>query len=56
MNKAAESRTQGIRRFRSRLLIAMMVVVSSLTALGIFLAQRRAAEDAPNRSATRLRA
>ncbi len=46
MNAAAESRTPGIRRFRAKLLVAMMVVVSTLTALGIFLAQRRAAEDA----------
>ena len=46
MNTAAESRTPGIRRFRSKLLVAMMLVVSTLTALGIFVAQRRAADDA----------
>ncbi len=46
MNLAAESRTSGIRRFRTKLLVAMMVVVSTLTSLGIFFAQRRAADDA----------
>lgn len=46
MNPAAESRSPGIRRFRTKLLVAMMLVVSALTSLGIFLAQRRAADDA----------
>ena len=46
MNPPAESRTAGVRRFRTRLLVAMMVVVSVLTSLGIFFAQRRAADDA----------
>ena len=46
MNPAAESRTPGIRRFRAKLLVAMMLVVSALTSLGIYVAQRRAAEDA----------
>ncbi|MEO5717818.1 MAG: HAMP domain-containing sensor histidine kinase [Chthoniobacterales bacterium] len=46
MNRAAESQTPGIRRFRVRLLIAMMVVILTLTSLGIFFAQRRAADDA----------
>jgi hypothetical protein len=46
VNPAAEPRAAGIRRFRIKLLIAMMLVVSALTSLGIFLAQRRAADDA----------
>jgi signal transduction histidine kinase len=46
VNPAAESRTPGIRRFRTKLLVAMMLVVSALTSLGIYVAQRRAAEDA----------
>ncbi|MDQ3116412.1 MAG: HAMP domain-containing histidine kinase [Verrucomicrobiota bacterium] len=46
MNAAAESRTFGIRRFRSKLLVAMMLVISSLTVLGIVVAQRRAADEA----------
>jgi signal transduction histidine kinase len=46
VNPAAESRTAGIRRFRTKLLVAMMLVVSVLTSLGIFFAQRRAADDA----------
>ena len=46
MNSAAESRTFGIRRFRSKLLVTMMLVISSLTVLGIVVAQRRAADDA----------
>ena len=46
MSPSAEPRTAGIRRFRSKLLLAMMLVVSALTSLGIYVAQRRAAEDA----------
>ncbi len=46
MSPAAESRTSGIRRFRVKLLVGMMMVVSTLTSLGIFFAERRAAEDA----------
>ncbi len=46
MSPAADSPTSGIRRFRTKLLIAMMVVVSTLTLLGIFIAERRAADDA----------
>ncbi len=46
MSSAAESRAPGIRRFRVKLLVAMMVVVLTLTSLGIYFAQRRAAEDA----------
>ena len=46
MSSAAESRAPGIRRFRIKLLVAMMVVVLTLTSSGIYFAQRRAAEDA----------
>ncbi|HEY2714388.1 MAG TPA: HAMP domain-containing sensor histidine kinase [Chthoniobacterales bacterium] len=46
MNSAVERRAPGLRRFRTKLLVAMMVVVAALTSLGILAAQRRAAEDA----------
>lgn len=46
MNSSAKPRPPGIRRFQAKLTIAMMLVVSLLTSLGIFVAQRRAAEDA----------
>ncbi len=46
MSPAAEPRTAGVRRFRIKLLLALMLVVSALTSLGIYIAQRRAAEDA----------
>ena len=46
MSPSAEPRPPGIRRFRSKLLVGMMVVVSALTSLSIYVAQRRAAEDA----------
>ncbi len=46
MNPAVETRTPGIRRFRTKLLVAMMLVVSVLTSLGIYVAQHRAAGDA----------
>ena len=46
MNSAVETRAPGIRRFRTKLLVAMMVVVAVLTSLGIFATQRRAADDA----------
>lgn len=45
MSPGADTRTPGIRRFRSRLLVAMMLVVLVLTSLGIYIAQRRAAQD-----------
>ena len=46
MSFAAATRAPGIGRFRVRLLLAMMVVVSALTSLGIYVAQHRAAKDA----------
>jgi hypothetical protein len=41
-----DSRIRGVRRFRTKLLVAMMLVVSALTSLGIYLAQRSAELDA----------
>jgi signal transduction histidine kinase len=46
MSPSAEPRPAGIRRFRTKLTLAMMLVVSALTSLGIYVAQRRAAEYA----------
>ena len=46
MTPSGEPRPAGIRRFRTKLLVAMMLVVSALTSLSIYVAQRRAAEDA----------
>ncbi len=46
MSPSAEPRPAGIRRFRTKLTLAMMLVVSALTSLGLFVAQRRAAEYA----------
>lgn len=46
MSAAAEPRPPGVRRFRAKLLLTMMLVVFALTSLGIYVAQRRAAEDA----------
>ena len=42
----AESGPAGIRRFRIRLLVAMMAVVVVVTTASIYFAQRRADEDA----------
>ncbi|MBA3963257.1 MAG: HAMP domain-containing histidine kinase [Chthoniobacterales bacterium] len=46
MSAPAEPRPTSFRLFRIKLLIAMMLVVSVLTSLGIYFAQRRAAQDA----------
>ncbi len=46
MSAPADSRLTEVRSFRIRLLVAMMLVVGALTSLGIFIAQRRAAQDA----------
>lgn len=46
MNPVADTRTPSIARFRIKLLVALMLVVAALTSLGIYVAQRRAAEDA----------
>ena len=46
MSPADGSRIRGVRRFRTKLLVAMMVVVLALTSLGIYLAQDSARVDA----------
>jgi signal transduction histidine kinase len=46
VSSAATPRTVEVRRFRIQLFLAMMLVVSVLASLGIYVAQRRAAEDA----------
>lgn len=46
MSPSVQPRSAGIRRFHTKLLLAMMLVASALTSLGIYVAQRRAAEDA----------
>ena len=46
MSPVAEPRSTGVRRFRAKLTLAMMLVVSLLTSLGIYVAQRGAAADA----------
>jgi signal transduction histidine kinase len=46
VSPSAEHRPAFFRRFRAKLLVAMMLVVSTLTSLGIYVAQHRAAEDA----------
>jgi signal transduction histidine kinase len=46
VSPSAESRPAGLRWFRTKLFVAMMLVVSALTSLGIYVAQRRAAVDA----------
>ncbi len=46
MSDPADSQPVSPRRFRIRLFVALMLVVSVLTSLGIFVAQRSAAEDA----------
>ncbi|HEY1582807.1 MAG TPA: HAMP domain-containing sensor histidine kinase [Chthoniobacterales bacterium] len=44
--KSAATRPPEVRRFRVRLLVAMMLVVAALTSLGIYVTHQRAAEDA----------
>ena len=46
MNPAADPKPAVVRSFRIKLLVAMMLVVSALTSLGIYLAQRSAEVDA----------
>ncbi len=48
MSTLADTRPVTPRRFRLRLFVAMMLVVSVLTSLGIFFAQKNAADDAQN--------
>src|SRR6059058_1063340 len=46
MNSAAQSRNEGVTSFRTRLFTAMMIIVATLTALGLYLAQRKVTVDA----------
>ena len=46
MTVPAEPRSPGIAGFRTKLLLAMMLVVSAVTAAGLFLAQRNVAANA----------
>jgi signal transduction histidine kinase len=46
MNSAVQARDEGVARFRTRLFTAMMVIVATLTALGLYLAQRKVTADA----------
>jgi signal transduction histidine kinase len=46
MSPAEQSRDKGLARFRTRLFTAMMVIVATLTGLGLYLAQRKVTADA----------
>jgi len=46
MNPAEQPRDKGLARFRTRLFTAMMVIVATLTGLGLYLAQRKVTADA----------
>jgi signal transduction histidine kinase len=46
MNSAAQSRNESVASFRTRLFTAMMIIVATLTALGLYLAQRKVTIDA----------
>jgi signal transduction histidine kinase len=46
MTSASEARDKAVARFRTRLFTAMMVIVATLTALGLYLAQRKVTADA----------
>src|SRR5437762_3286625 len=46
MNSAAQSRNESVTSFRTRLFTAMMIIVATLTALGLYLAQRKVTVDA----------
>src|SRR5437773_10095175 len=46
MSPAEQSRDKGVARFRIRLFTAMMVIVATLTGLGLYLAQRKVTADA----------
>src|SRR6266403_4576209 len=46
MNSIAQSRNEGVTSFRTRLFTAMMIIVATLTALGLYLAQRKVTADA----------
>src|SRR5215472_575324 len=46
MSSAAQSRNESVASFRTRLFTAMMIIVATLTALGLYLAQRKVTADA----------
>src|SRR5438309_3524844 len=46
MNSTAESRNKSVASFRTRLFTAMLIIVATLTALGLYLAQRKVTADA----------
>src|SRR6267143_1997818 len=46
MSPVEQSRDKGVARFRTRLFSAMMVIVATLTALGLYFAQRKVTADA----------
>ncbi len=46
MSSAAQASSEGVARFRTKLFTAMMVIVATLTALGLYFAQRKVTADA----------
>src|SRR4029077_18070199 len=46
MSPAEQPKDKGVARFRTRLFVAMMVIVATLTGLGLYLAQRKVTADA----------
>src|SRR6201981_999696 len=46
MSPAEQSGDKGVARFRAQLFTAMMVIVATLTGLGLYLAQRKVTSDA----------
>jgi signal transduction histidine kinase len=46
MNSSEEAREKDVASFRAQLFTAMMLIVAALTALGLYLAQRKVAADA----------
>ena len=46
MRATGETRNKEVRSFRTRLFVAIMVIVATLTALGFYLAQRKITADA----------
>jgi signal transduction histidine kinase len=46
MNSAVRARNESVASFRTRLFTAMMIIVATLTALGLYLAQRKVTADA----------
>jgi len=46
MSSAAQARNAGAASFRTQLFTAMMLIVATVTALGLYLAQRKVTADA----------